>query len=106
MYIYTHAHIYADNAILMYMQIACTYIYICIHILFYIDVCIVKLKSLGFFDSRPASLANSGGLNNEFKRLKGTLSGTPKRESQEYSRNIQGIYLPGSLCSIIFLLYS
>ena len=37
---------------------------------------------------------------------KGTLLGTPNREPQEYSRYIIGIYLPGSLCSIIFLLYS
>ena len=37
---------------------------------------------------------------------KGTLLGTPKREPQEYSRYIIGIYLPGSLYSIIFLLYS
>ena len=33
---------------------------------------------------------------------KGTLLGTPNREPQEYSRNIIGIYLPGSP----FLLYS
>ena len=32
--------------------------------------------------------------------------GTPKREPQEYSRNITGIYLSGSLYSMIFLLYS
>ena len=32
--------------------------------------------------------------------------GTPNREPQEYSRNIIGIHLPGSLYSIIFLLYS
>ena len=38
--------------------------------------------------------------------IKGTLLGTPNREPQEYSRNIIGMYLPGSLCSIIFLLYS
>ena len=38
--------------------------------------------------------------------VKGTLLGTPKREPQEYSRYIIGIYLPGSLYSIIFLLYS
>ena len=37
---------------------------------------------------------------------KGTLLGTPNRELQEYSRYIIGIYLPGSLYSIIFLLYS
>ena len=37
---------------------------------------------------------------------KGTLLGTPNREPQEDSRNIIGIYLPGSLCFIIFLLYS
>ena len=37
---------------------------------------------------------------------KGTLLGTPNREPQEYSRNIIGRYLPGSLYSIIFLLYS
>ena len=37
---------------------------------------------------------------------KGTLLGTPNREPQEYSRYIIGIYLPGSLYSIIFLLYS
>ena len=37
---------------------------------------------------------------------KGTLLGTPIREPQESSRNIVGIYLPGSLYSIIFLLYS
>ena len=36
----------------------------------------------------------------------GTLLGTPNREPQEYSRYIIGIYLPGSLYSIIFLLYS
>ena len=32
--------------------------------------------------------------------------GTPNREPQESSRNIIGIYLPGSFYSIIFLLYS
>ena len=37
---------------------------------------------------------------------KGTLLGTPNREPQEYSRYIIGMYLPGSLYSIIFLLYS
>ena len=37
---------------------------------------------------------------------KGTLLGTPNWEPQEYSRYIVGIYLPGSLYSIIFLLYS
>ena len=31
--------------------------------------------------------------------------GTPNREPQEYSRYIIGIYLPGSLYSITFLLY-
>ena len=36
----------------------------------------------------------------------GTVLGTPNREPQEYSRNIMGIYLPGSSYSIIFLLYS
>ena len=34
--------------------------------------------------------------------FKGTLLGTPNREPQEYSRYIIGIYLPGSLYSIIF----
>ena len=38
--------------------------------------------------------------------VKGTLLGTPNREAQEYTRYIIGIYLPGSLYSIIFLLYS
>ena len=38
--------------------------------------------------------------------FKGTLLGTPNWEPQEYSRYIIGIYLPGSLYSIIFLLYS
>ena len=38
--------------------------------------------------------------------VKGTLLGTPNREPQEYSRKIIGNYLTGSLCSIIFLLYS
>ena len=37
---------------------------------------------------------------------KGTLLGTPNREPQEYSRYIIGIYLPGSLYSILSLLYS
>ena len=37
---------------------------------------------------------------------KGTLMGTPKREPQEYSRNLIGIYLRGSFYSIKFLLYS
>ena len=37
---------------------------------------------------------------------KGILLGTPNREPQEYSRYIIGIYLPGSLYSIIFLPYS
>ena len=37
---------------------------------------------------------------------KGTVLGTPNREPQKYSRYIIGIYLPGSLYSIIFLLYS
>ena len=36
----------------------------------------------------------------------GTLLGTPNSQAQDYSRNIIGIYLPGSLYSIIFLLYS
>ena len=35
---------------------------------------------------------------------KGSLLGTPSREPQEYSRSIVGIYLRGSLYSIIFLL--
>ena len=38
--------------------------------------------------------------------VKGTLLGTPNREPQEYSRYIIGIYKPGSLYSIIYLLYS
>ena len=38
--------------------------------------------------------------------FKGTLLGTPNWEPQEYSRYIIGIYLPGSLYAIIFLLYS
>ena len=38
--------------------------------------------------------------------VKGIILGTPKREPQEYGRNIIGIYLPGSLYSMIFLLYS
>ena len=37
---------------------------------------------------------------------RGTLLGTPNWEPQEYSRYIIGIYLPLSLYSIIFLLYS
>ena len=37
---------------------------------------------------------------------KGTLLGTPNWEPQEYSRYIIGIYLPRSLYSIVFLLYS
>ena len=41
-----------------------------------------------------------------FAFIKGTLLGTPNREPQEYSRYIIGIYLPGSLYSIIFLVYS
>ena len=32
--------------------------------------------------------------------------GIPRREPQEYSGNIVAMYLPGSLHSIIFLLYS
>ena len=36
----------------------------------------------------------------------GTLLGTPNRESQEYSRYIIGIYLPGFLYSVILLLHS
>ena len=32
--------------------------------------------------------------------------GIPKREAQVYSRNIIGIYLPGSLYCMIFLVYS
>ena len=32
-----------------------------------------------------------------------TLLGTQNREPQEYSWNIIGIYLPGSLYSVIFL---
>ena len=38
-----------------------------------------------------------------FKR---TFMGTPNREAQEYSRNIIGLYIPGSSYSIIFELYS
>ena len=38
--------------------------------------------------------------------LKGTLLGTPNRGPQEYGRNVIGTYLPGSLYSTIFLLYS
>ena len=41
-----------------------------------------------------------------FRVNKGTLMGTPNMEPQEYSRNIIGIYLPESLYSIKFLLYS
>ena len=41
-----------------------------------------------------------------FYNLKRTLMGTPNREPQEYSGNIIAIYLPGSVYSIIFLLYS
>ena len=41
-----------------------------------------------------------------FRMYNGTLMGTPNREPQEYSRNIIGIYLPGSLYSILFLLHS
>ena len=41
-----------------------------------------------------------------YGNVQGTLLGTPIREPQEYSRNIIGMYLPGSLYSIIFLLYS
>ena len=37
---------------------------------------------------------------------KGTFMGPPNIQPQEYSRNITGIYLPGSLYSIIFLLFS
>ena len=40
------------------------------------------------------------------QHLKGTLLGIPNREPQEHSRNIRGIYLPGSLYSSIFLPYS
>ena len=43
-----------------------------------------------------------GGL----QKNKWTLLGAPNREPQEYSRYIIGIYLPGSLSSIIFVLYS
>ena len=39
-----------------------------------------------------------------FHMVKGTLMGTPNRK--KYSRNIVGMYLLGSLYSIIFLLYS
>ena len=42
----------------------------------------------------------------EGRATKGTLLGTPNREHQEYSRNIIGIYLPGYLYSVMFLLYS
>ena len=38
--------------------------------------------------------------------IKGTSLGTRDRELQEYSRNVIGAYLPRSLYSIIFLLYS
>ena len=37
---------------------------------------------------------------------KETLLGIPKREAQVYSRIIIGIYLPGSLYCMIFLVYS
>ena len=46
------------------------------------------------------------GLRWDIPHSKGTLMGTPNREPQEYNRNIIGIYLPGSLYSIIFLFYS
>ena len=36
---------------------------------------------------------------------KGTLLGTPNRRPQEYSRNKVEICLPGSLDSIMFLLF-
>ena len=41
-----------------------------------------------------------------YTQNKGTLLGTPNRELQEYSRNIIGIYPPGSLYSLLVLLYS
>ena len=60
-------------------------------------------------DARPfpeESVAVSLFLPNPVKEPKGTLLGTLNREPQECSRYIIGIYLPGSLYSIIFLVYS
>ena len=39
---------------------------------------------------------------NILPNIKGALLGTPNSELQEYSRNILGIYLPGSFYSILF----
>ena len=63
----------------------------------------------GFVDSRfvaPVLWVKDLGFGVEASACKGTLLGTPNWEPQEYSRYIIGIYLPGSLYSIIFLLYS
>ena len=45
-------------------------------------------------------------LKPSYTLIQRVLLGTPNREPQEYSRNVIGIYLPESLYSIIFLLYS
>ena len=55
-------------------------------------------------DKQTVGMPNAKTLN--LPVHKGTLMGTPNREPQEYSRNIIGIYLPVSLYSIVFLLYS
>ena len=52
------------------------------------------------------TISNLTHLTDKMTKGKGTLLGTPNWEPQEYSRYIIGIYLPGSLYTIIFLLYS
>ena len=49
---------------------------------------------------------DNGKYNGNDCNINGALLGTSNREPQEYSRYIIGIYLPGSLYSIIFLLNS
>ena len=56
--------------------------------------------------SKPGKDGKGAVSGSGFRVYRGTLLGTPNWEPQEYSRYIIGIYLPGSLYTSIFLLYS
>ena len=62
------------------------------------------------YDTSARTLSPGAGSHSEGRLLccssKGAVLGTPNREPQEYSRNITGMYPPGSLFSVIFLLSS
>ena len=56
-------------------------------------------RSKGAFDGLKTQGLNVG-------QVKEILLGTPNRKPREYSGNVIGIYLPGSLYSMKFLLHS